>query len=69
MRGVYLLGFEPAWPDDEPYGDPQVGIHVVWWEPKVRARNGDVGCWYDGDMQRFPTRWMPLPRAPQPGRG
>ena len=46
VQGVYLLVYVPPEGDMAQYGDdPQVGISVGWWEPKLR---GGEGCWYDG---------------------
>lgn len=62
VNGEYLLGYIPPGPGDEPYCDAQVGITVLWWEPRM----GPAGCWYDGVVVCHPTHWMPLPAAPAP---
>lgn len=64
VKGIYLLVWEPAAGWDEPYTDPQIGVHVAWWEPLMCK---GAGCWYDGHVERNPTFWMPLPCAARLG--
>lgn len=63
VQGKYLLVYEPVAPGDEPYTEPQVGIHVGWWEPLMCDGRG---CWYNGTSELHPSHWMPLPNAPEP---